>query len=697
LAQLDDARPAGRQHDVCMVSGIAPKRGFLRRSLASMTVALLVAACSGVPDATSAPGGTAGPAATTSTGLTFDPGKLDPSTFDPAALADAVVGAASDQARQQAVIAALVGIGLGVYAPDGTPVVAGAERSSTDFIVYDFEVIGLAGGIADGDEVYLDDLAAELSAVNVSVGGSAFSADEFSAAVTQATAAAVADAGNPAGRALRLARELGLRRAPPVDLAQAPSGTPIILDPLAAFLVDADVSLPRILGADPPAAASIGQFASVGDTSALLAAANPCTAFSRQNGSQWYAGMTSIPGSAATNASFSRSLQARLLGGTVKVGKSFEPSWHHLHPGEDPKAKVYFVALQIRAAVPPGIDCGPIRFPRGAGSPAGGGQVVGADVAWTYPGLDRHGQITCGADCSKTDASGVARLFVDPLEEPPPGGIGPAFTKTIPVTAEVNLYQALGPDLFGVLNLPPDMRLFARKEMPTDISWHRAYEIQVAIDSQLYVNKVPAYEFPDHMGTATLSGVLDADTLHSPGDLAYLPPKIGQLQTITDKGTGPLCTVAANGAEGAITVKQRTGSIDFQVIDAVIYPPEEMTLYLDVGPADDYHDDDYRLTQCFQGKVIYDSTSPGTNLWEGTIFRGYPGGLRLSGSTTVDGGPTSDTVPYVWNWRATDQDWTGTGDFVVAIWETPQDCGGYCDAARSWLNIQVLARPLPGP
>ena len=63
----------------------------------------------------------------------------------------------------------------------------------------------------------------------------------------------------------------------------------------------------------------------------------------------------------------------------------------------------------------------------------------------------------------------------------------------------------------------------------------------------------------------------------------------------------------------------------------------------------------------------------------------------------TNGGPYIDTAERVWNLRASQQDWEGNSDFVVATWKTPQECGGYCDPAKSWLNMQILARPLPDP
>jgi hypothetical protein len=214
----------------------------------------------------------------------------------------------------------------------------------------------------------------------------------------------------------------------------------------------------------------------------------------------------------------------------------------------------------------------------------------------------------------------------------------------------------------------------------------------VQIDSQLYVNKARAFEYPNHVGTATVNGYLEGTTVHQPGDLAYFPPKIAFMPTVTNQGTGPLCTVASTGAEGAITIKQKSNTIDFQVIDLVVYPPEELTLYLDVGPADDYHDDTYRLTQCMQGKVVSDTSSPGTNLWEEMIFAAYPRGLRFTGTSIGSG-----SVAGVWNWFAKDTDWEGSLPFLVATWDTPQRCAGYCLESKSWLKMSILAFPRADP
>jgi hypothetical protein len=545
--------------------------------------------------------------------------------------------------------------------------------------------------------VYLDDIAQELSVMNVAAGGTAFTPVEFAAAVTTATAAAMDDQGRTAGYALRLARELGIRRAAPVDLAVPPGAEPIVLDSLSGFLVAADVSLPRILGADPPPVAAAAQVASVGNMTRPMTAADPCTKFRRQVGSNWYAGVTRIPGSTAENASFSRSLQARLIGGTVVFSKQHEPTWHHLHKGETPQDKRYVAALQVRVQIPSTINCGPIRFNSG-GQPVGGGQIVGAAVTWTHPGLEHHGTLNCQAGCRETDSRGIASLFVTPHEEPPPGGIGPELSETIPVMAEVDLFQALGPDLLAVLSLPADMRVLARRVMPSDIKWHRAFEFRLAIDSQLYVTKASGFGYTNHVGTGTLSGVLEVGTAINAEGFAVDPPIVGDLLTVSDAGTGTKCAPGVGGSKGSVMVLSSHGGIDFQVIEMVVYPWDKVSVYLDVGPADDFNDDTYRYIICDPrtNLIASNTTAKFTNLWEHYIFWGYPRGMAFSGSSRVVGGPPGND-PHTWNAVATEDDWAGDSDFLVAKWEGPEDCGGYCDPAKSWINMTILADPLPDP
>lgn len=48
--------------------------------------------------------------------------------------------ATSDEQRRDVVLDVLAGIGMGVYAPDGTPILFGAEKAEDDPWLYDFEV-----------------------------------------------------------------------------------------------------------------------------------------------------------------------------------------------------------------------------------------------------------------------------------------------------------------------------------------------------------------------------------------------------------------------------------------------------------------------------------------------------------------------------------------------------------------------------
>jgi hypothetical protein len=379
------------------------------------------------------------------------------------------------------------------------------------------------------------------------------------------------------------------------------------------------------------------------------------------------------------------------MGGTVKVGTSYKPSWHHRHKGDQLEIKNYFIGLQVRVQVPPRVNCGPLRYTNG--QVQGGGAVVGADVSWTYPYLDHHADVTCDASaCRKTDASGTAQLHAGPKEEPGPGGIGPELTETVRVTAEVNLIRALGQDLYAVLNLPPDMRVLARKVMPTDISWHHGYDVQVLIDSRLWVTKAAGPEFANDVGTAIAQGQLNVNTVR-PADVLSPSqrPAIGTLSTVTNKGAGPFCTPGFGGAKGSVIVDSSTNTIDFQVIDAVIYPPEDVELYLDVGPADDYRDDNYVERLCKpNGEVVATIQNRGVNLWEGVIFQGYPHGLSFKG------------LGAVWQYVATQQNWEGSAQFKVAEADIPQTCGGHCTPTgngvpQSWLKLAIFATPLRDP
>src|SRR5690606_8661489 len=65
-------------------------------------------------------------------------------------LAAAVRGATTTPDRIAALLAVLDALHVGVYAPDGTLLLGGAERGPADFYLYDFEVQMLAGAIERG-------------------------------------------------------------------------------------------------------------------------------------------------------------------------------------------------------------------------------------------------------------------------------------------------------------------------------------------------------------------------------------------------------------------------------------------------------------------------------------------------------------------------------------------------------------------
>src|SRR5207247_1847656 len=161
-------------------------------------------------------------------------------------LADRLTGAASDQARYEALLALMQALAIGVYTPDGQAVVSGAERGPNDFYLYDFELRLLALSLARQDSESLDDLAANLSEMGLRPANQPLTADALWASIQAGTRQA---AQQPTGRLSLvplLVRELGLRKATPYDLLQVGSAQDLPFDALQQFLILADFTLPVV-------------------------------------------------------------------------------------------------------------------------------------------------------------------------------------------------------------------------------------------------------------------------------------------------------------------------------------------------------------------------------------------------------------------------------------------------------------------
>lgn len=654
-----------------------------------LVIAAVVATACGGPSASSVPSSGSSVVPGSSDGATVPPIALpslqpDPS-FDAAALVVEVLEAPSDEARMDAVVDVLAALHIGVYTPEGEPIVTGAERSAADFVVYDFQAEALALAVRDGDEVFLEDVVVELSETSVRTGGPPIGTDVVAAALAKATAAAVADPADPAGYPLLLAREMGLRGPRGFDLA-SPEDGPIVLDALSAFLVEADLALPAVAAAGAPSLAARFRTPNDGEISlAAFTAADPCDRFGRDLGRDWYVsrGWRQIPGLSGANAAYSQALQRRLFGGTVQLTMAYDDRWHHLHKGES-AFHGYWLGVKLRVAVPADIKCGPAIGRLGRGGRVAGGAVEGAEVTWETTKLSRHADFDCNQGCRYTASDGIAILAAVPLTEPGPGGIGPEFVEPVPVAAQINLADALGPELFAMLQQPPDSRVLATKRVTSMVAWHNAYEVRVEIDSSVYAtawgvkmdrNGKLVPDLFHHVTTATATGfVIAKENLHRSGEHPDL--KVDAYPLITTAGGG-----ATPGKCNTATVKG-AGSVGFQVVDAVIWPPEKLLIYLDVGPAQEYPDIGWLVLCDGRGNVVLDD-KPRFSAWEHYLLLGYPQGMLFDG-TGPDRWHLANNLDAVWEQGGT-----------LATWNNLLGCGGWCDPAKSYFNKKIVLEVLP--
>ncbi len=590
--------------------------------------------------------------------------------LDPAAAATAVLQASDDDARVAAILGILDGVNLGVYTSDGQPIVVGAERSEADVWAYDFEVAGLAAGVRDGDVLELGSIANDLVEMAATDGGSV-QASAVTAAVHEAAAAVVADPDRPDAYALAVAVELARQGTPRVDLA-VPSGDPVLLDPLAAFLVTLDLVLPHVAARPPSGTVHDGRVAS---TDGARLAAAPCPQVLSGSG-RWIAGIsagaTGLGG--ISNASYDRYLQGRLVGGTVAMDLEGHDTWHHGHEdangGSDATDKLYQLTLAVRVPGPSGpIPCGSLS---GTSMPPMG-MVVGADVTWRHPGLEEHSTIVTDP---RTSDRGLAFLVATPKTEPYPSAIGPEERRTIDIEAEVNVLQALGGDLYMRLAGVPALQT---ERVHTQVAWHRTYVVELVIDSELTMIKGNSY--PGTLGKTRAQGhfpVVDYITA------TQAPPPPGfasELNVVSlTTTTTPAATKGKCDTEWIVPGRGPSRSIDWTIVHLVVYPETDIQLRMDAGPYSEDFPDDYDGLMCPPSGRIRLGPSRGS-VWETLIFLEYQQGVQLKG---IGQGR--------WTIVGTRDTWRTGGE--IAIWESQPTCQGYCSGT---LKVTLRVQPLPGP
>jgi hypothetical protein len=650
----------------------------------ALAALLLFLGCGQAPiESGQAPASTRSPATSTSpSSASISPGQADPTPFavgsrpEPSAAAAAVLDAASDSARRDAILAIFAAVGIGVYAPDGTAIVVGAERSPDDFFAYDFEVDALAVAVRDGDASSVADLAEDLAASGFIDGDRAFTADEIASAIQRGASNALADPGEPTGYAIQVVRALELYGPTAIDIAAPTAGDPLRLDALSAFLVAADITLPSLDAGPPPTASIRGQLASADRSAPLvLVASAACDNIGRlattANRSVGQVARELLRGGVGPSTVVDPYLQSVLMHSAVDATLQSPTSWHYFHKDTGNTGIAAFqlsLTLRVRPSQQ-AIDCGLLA---GVTMPPEG-PIQAAPVMWDDSRLKRHGTDVCPQyGCQETGNDGLAILEHTQKTEPGPGGVGPEMHELVTVKVKADILRALGPGLAAILQAP----LVVRAERQVDIKWHRSYQVKLELESILVVSKANFYI--GKVATARASGTFDVSDARSPDGFSTADAVTGFLTVSTTPGpdAGKCNTVTASGR----------GKIDWQIREAIIWPPEEIAAFMDTGRETNNRDPDkYWFHACVNGKTVINDKNDRGSVWESNFSLGHPYGklgFAFEGLAANNG----------WSVLATEDTWQRGG--LVAIWEGDERCGGYCSSGHIELKLSVT--PLPG-
>ena len=123
-----------------------------------------------------------------------------------------------------------------------------------------------------------------------------------------------------------------------------------------------------------------------------------------------------------------------------------------------------------------------------------------------------------------------------------------------------------------------------------------------------------------------------------------------------------------------------TPSIDWKILDLVVYPETDIRLRMDTGPYTEEFPDSYDGLICTPAGRVRLGPSRGS-VWETLILLAYPQGILLRGNG-----------PQRWTVVATRDTWRRGGE--VAVWNSDETCAGFC---RGELKVTLRVDPLPGP
>ena len=553
----------------------------LRHLAVLVVIALVANACGSQAtdaQATASPAGTSvtqaapSPSSQASTQAEPTPGAPAPTPgplADPVALAEDITNATSHEDRVAALTRMMGALHIGVYAPDGTAISQGTERSGLDFFVYDFEIDGLAMAVDSGAVRTLPQLTMQLNEIVTRMqltSPEPITDDLVTRSLHEAVVAAMAAPEDSSSYHLRLLRELTIRGPLVVDLAgDIDPSTEIAFGAPAFFLLLSDLLLPIIYEGDAPTAGHGGVTAAAGF--GVMTAGIPCDVpGSGQIGKvissiKWAAWLRDTVGDAVKKGGVKsadvirlvtvsiESLHGVMIAATVwadRIGAEFQES-HYGHDQPGKKLEFTIRVANFKDYPEALVKCGwlaGLKFPpKGPiddilvtwsnGPQVGGTFTGGGSRLWTSS-LEDHGTVTCPTQgCSVTAGGGRATLTFDPKDEAFPLRIGKRDYDKGWVRAWPWINLSLGNTSVGVVG--GDLVTPKRVYWDWKVGWHEVPVLTLHIRSEVVLH--------GPIGVSNASGTVQLRWVPDPSDPN--DPKSGWFEgqgTLNVRTTGPAPT-----------------------------------------------------------------------------------------------------------------------------------------------------------
>ncbi len=350
-------------------------------------------------------------------------------------LASGVMRAGTEQSRFDALVEVMRALNVGVYTPDASPVIRGAERGVGDFYVYDVELRMMAHSLGRHDLYDAEAIATMLSQMLVPGDDTPIAPETLRQVLLAGTASARQSPDDPLSLVPLIVRQLGLGHERRYDLFQEVPLTRLRFDALQTFLVLIDATLPIVAEHGPiPTAASNLAALSGGILAAVQVDGHPCATIDAQVmkeawpvGKFWLFLAPKVPPAIRLATVVIDGIHGVMLAYSVRVEATspvsqvthYGPAGHHADAGRELQFSVHVEMLDdlpenvIQCAWIAGLEV-PQKGP-----------IAGVTIGWALLGattargdLERHGRIDCpDVGCKKTGADGTATLRFRPKEE----------------------------------------------------------------------------------------------------------------------------------------------------------------------------------------------------------------------------------------------------------------------------------------